>query len=159
VKKIQIKKFIVKNAEPVHVLLLSLLAIALLSSIINLWAYKDSQHDFQIARQQLADAQQKLLQVSQPDTEALIAKVGQLILLPTNENPTIATVADLSKLQGQPFFAQAQVGDKVLIYTNAKKAILYRPSTNKIIEIAPINLGATPGQSGQPAAQPATGSY
>lgn len=51
-----------------------------------------------------------------------------------DETPTIATVSDITKLQGQPFFAKAQNGDKVYVYSNAKKAILYRPSENKIIE-------------------------
>lgn len=70
----------------------------------------------------------------------LVGKIGKLYLLPANETPTVATVSDINKLQDQPFFANAQNGDKVLIFQNAKKAILYRPSINKIIEIAPLNL-------------------
>ena len=41
----------------------------------------------------------------------------------------------------QQFFANSQYGDKVIIYTNAKKAILYRPGLGKIIEVAPVNIG------------------
>ena len=33
-----------------------------------------------------------------------------------------------------------QKGDKVLIYSNAKKAYLYDPVSDKIINIAPLNL-------------------
>ena len=96
------------------------------------------------AQQQLAAAEQQLKSSEQTKTSAgddqqLLAAVGQLIVLPTDEQPTIATVQDLSKLQGQPFFANAEIGDKVLIYSTAKKAILYRPSTNQIIELAPLN--------------------
>lgn len=65
----------------------------------------------------------------------ILAKVGALMDLP-NEEPTIATVSDVSKLKDQQFFAKAQNGDKVIIFPNAQKAILYRPSSNKIIEIA-----------------------
>jgi hypothetical protein len=74
------------------------------------------------------------------ENDQIVAAVGKLINLPTDEQPTIATVTDLSKLQNQPFFQSAQLGDKVLIYQNAKKAILYRPSENKIIEVAPLDI-------------------
>lgn len=69
----------------------------------------------------------------------LIKKVSVLITLP-NEVPSVATVADKSKLADQSFFKNAENGDKVLIYTEAKKAYLYRPSANKIIEVGPINI-------------------
>lgn len=72
----------------------------------------------------------------------LVEAVGKLMILPADEAPTIATVTDLEKLKGQPFFANAAVGDKVLIYTKAQKAILYRPSEDKIIELAPLNIGS-----------------
>ncbi len=67
--------------------------------------------------------------------------VANLVEVPADENPTIATVNDASKLKSQAFFAKSQNGDKVLIFTKAKKAYLYRPSTNKVIEVAPINIG------------------
>lgn len=79
--------------------------------------------------------------------DRLKAEVGNLIELPSNETPTIATVVDASKLKDQAFFANAQNDDRVLMFPESKKAILYRPSTNKIIEVAPINLGAN--QEGQ----------
>lgn len=79
---------------------------------------------------------------AQEEASKLVVVVGKLILLPEGETPTVATVNDPEKLKEQPFFANAMAGDKVLIYTNAKKAILYRPSTNKIVEVAPLNIGA-----------------
>src|SRR5437870_68505 len=78
---------------------------------------------------------------AQQEAQELIAKVGQLIVLPQGEEPTVVTVVDPEKLKDQAFFASAQKGDKALIYTNAKKAILYSSSTNKILEVAPINFG------------------
>lgn len=83
------------------------------------------------------------------ETNKLIADVGKLLVLPEGETPTIATVSDLEKLKSQPFFINAKNGDKVLIYTNAKKAILYDPVAHKIIEVAPINIGNTPQPSVQ----------
>ncbi len=76
------------------------------------------------------------------EADALVAKVGKLIKLPEGETPTVATVSDAEALKDQPFFASAVVGDKVLIYTTAKKAILYSVTLNKILEVAPLNIGA-----------------
>ncbi|MEK7552854.1 MAG: hypothetical protein AAB505_01975 [Patescibacteria group bacterium] len=74
------------------------------------------------------------------ETEQLLARVSELIVLPAEEQPTIATVTDPEALKGQPFFARAKNGDKVLIYSKAQKAILYDPVKNLILEVAPINL-------------------
>jgi hypothetical protein len=79
----------------------------------------------------------------QTETQQLINKVGKLVDLPTGETPTLATVNDATKLKTQNFFASAQNGDKVLIYTKAQRAVLYRPSTNKIVEYSRVNLNGT----------------
>lgn len=79
--------------------------------------------------------------VAKSEVKDLVAKIGKLIELPGDELPTVATVSDKEKLKAQPFFAKVQNGDKVLIYTKAKKAILYRPSTNRIVEVGPVNIG------------------
>jgi hypothetical protein len=66
--------------------------------------------------------------------------VGKLMELPA-EKPTVATVKDVTQLPAnQPFFKVARNGDKVLFYNDAKKAILYRPETDKIINVAPITV-------------------
>ena len=77
----------------------------------------------------------------QEEIDTLVAQVGELLVLPEGEAPTVATVSDIELLREQPFFANAKNGDRVLIYTSARKAILYDPVANKIVEIAPINLG------------------
>ena len=79
----------------------------------------------------------------QKSNKELIDKVGKLMILPTGETPTVATVSDLAKLKNNPFFAQAKQGDKVLIYLKAKKAILYDPLINKIIDVGPIYIPST----------------
>jgi hypothetical protein len=73
------------------------------------------------------------------EVKGLVASVGQLMLVPTDEQPTVATVTDPAKLASQEFFAHAQAGDKVLMYAKARKAILYSPKQNKIIEVATLN--------------------
>lgn len=76
--------------------------------------------------------------VSPPPTD-VVAAAGRLILLP-DETPTVATVTDMAPLRGQAFFERAQLGDVVLMYPRAARAILYRPSADLIIEVAPIAL-------------------
>jgi|SRR3989338_1229129 len=93
--------------------------------------------------------------IAQQEVKSLIDKVSRLMVLPEGETPTIATVSEPEKLKDQPFFSKAQKGDKVLIYTNAKKAILYSPSTNKIVDVAPINIGNTSAPATPPATPPA----
>lgn len=87
-----------------------------------------------------------------PQVSDLVERVGKLMELPAGETPTVAAVSDVSKLKGQAFFVNAQNGDQVLIYSKAKKAVLYRPSTNKIIEVGPVNLSAPAVPEGQESA-------
>jgi len=74
------------------------------------------------------------------ETDALVKAVGRLIELPTNETPTVATITDIDKLANQSFFMKGENGDRLLAYSMAKTAILYRPSTGKIINVAPITV-------------------
>lgn len=67
----------------------------------------------------------------------IVGKVGKLMELP-EEDPLVATITDKEKLKEQYFFSKAQNGDVVMIYSNSKKAILYRPSINKIIEVSSL---------------------
>lgn len=100
---------------------------------------------------QYLKVKQNSQQAIQEANQNLINQVSKLIVLPTGETPTIATVTDPEKLRKeQAFFAHASLGDKVLIYTGARKAYMYNPTQNKIIEVAPINIGApAAGQANQ----------
>ena len=80
------------------------------------------------------EGQQKAAEQAATD---LKNKVSKLTLLPS-ETPTVATVQDISKLKDQPFFKDAKNGDKILIFTATKKAIVYRESENLIINSGPI---------------------
>ena len=79
--------------------------------------------------------------IAQQEAADLVAKISKLIVLPANETPTVATVSDPEALKDQPFFASAQKGDKLLIYAQAKKAVLFSVTLNKIIDVAPLNIG------------------
>src|SRR5258708_37778026 len=108
--------------------------------------YQKSQHELQLAKTDPATLQK----AAQEEVKRLVTEVGKLIELPT-EDPTVATITDISKLKDQPFFQRAKNGDKVLIYTNAKKAILYDPRAHKVIDVAPVNIGTSSAQQAQQA--------
>ncbi len=69
---------------------------------------------------------------------SLLSKVSQLVEVP-EEEPKIVTVTNADLLKDKTFFKEAKIGDKLLIFSLNKKAVLYRPSTNKIVSIAPLN--------------------
>ncbi|MHB8661002.1 MAG: hypothetical protein ACYC75_03700 [Minisyncoccota bacterium] len=78
----------------------------------------------------------------------ILNKVGGLIQLPANEAPTMAAINDAaSAKKTQPFLANAENGDVLIVYSNAQIAILYRPSENKLIAVGPVTSGAA-GQGG-----------
>lgn len=83
----------------------------------------------------------------QKETKDLTDHIGKFMELPVGEQPTLATVTDQEKLKEQDFFAHAQNGDKLLVYPIARKAILYRPSIGKIIEVS--NLVSSDGSDSQ----------
>ncbi len=119
--------------------------LVIVAAVPSVYFYRQ----YQNANRKLANP----TEYAQEEVRLIREKVGKLIELPPDEQPTIATVTDAARLAEQPFFANAQNGDKVLIFTNAKKAILYRPTANKIIEVAPVNIGpnqATPSASSLP---------
>ncbi len=74
------------------------------------------------------------------EEKALVAEISKSLTLPKDEEPTIATVTDPEKLSEQFFFKNVQKGDKLLIYQNSKKVILYRPSENRVIEVGVVNI-------------------
>lgn len=71
--------------------------------------------------------------------QQLTEEISKHLLLP-DERPTLATVSDTEKLKGQEFFKNAENGDKVLIFPKAGRALIYRPSTDQVIEYAKVNL-------------------
>jgi len=100
---------------------------------------------------QYSDLRANPNKVAQEETAKVVAKISKLIVLPEDETPTLATVSDPEALKSQPFFAKAKKGDRVLIYANARKALLYNPESNRIVEVAPINIGQPTGESTPPA--------
>lgn len=92
--------------------------------------------------------------VKSAEIKVLSETIGQFVLVPEGEEPTIATVTDKEKLSGKEFFQKAENGDKILIYAVSGRAILYRPSIKKIVDMTTVS--AQPATtSSQAASKPA----
>lgn len=74
------------------------------------------------------------------DVKSVVSDVGKAIILPEGETPNISAVADVSALKNEPFFANAETGDLVVVYPSTRRAILWRPSVKKIVEISIVNV-------------------
>ncbi len=72
-------------------------------------------------------------------TEALVAKVGAIMLLPKGETPLILVIDDVKALAKEnTFYKNASNGDRVLVYQKAAVAIIYSPEKNLIINVGPV---------------------
>ena len=114
-----------------HIVIFPVLGAVLLIAVLSAYYF----------RRQVNILRRNPSQAAQEETRDVVARVSKLIILPEGEQPTLAVVTDPEKLKDQPFFAHAKKGDKILIYPNAKKAILYDPVADKIIEVAPVSIG------------------
>ncbi len=78
------------------------------------------------------------------ESRGIVERVSKLVILPEGENPVVATVNDLRPLADKPFFKNAKVGYKLLIYEKAGRGVLYDPVKNRVVEMASISLGKLP---------------
>jgi hypothetical protein len=134
----QVETSVRKKYEPKPLVIILLITIVA-GTVAGLTYYFTQVNTSYFGKSALSDAE---------EAKRTISAVSKMMMLPTDEVPTVAMVGDITKLKNQPFFNNAVNGDKVLIFNNAKKAILWRPSTNMIIEVAPINVTiATPSSA------------
>jgi len=75
-------------------------------------------------------------EIAKKELDELVKKIGKLIVLPTGEIPTVATITDADGLsKSQSFYLGASNGDKVLIYFKAQKAYIYNPSKDILVNV------------------------
>jgi hypothetical protein len=71
------------------------------------------------------------------ELQSITSRLGNFVELPA-EQPTIVTILSQQKLSNVVLAAKAKDGDKLIIYPVAKRIILYRPSTQKVVEMLGI---------------------
>lgn len=110
---------------------------------------------YELGRMSVYQAHPELSRTEQAN--AILAKVGKLIKLPTGEIPQMATINDAEGAKkAQPFLINAENGDVLIVYQNAGEALLYRPSSNMLIAVGPVDTAAPQQQVAPPVPTNAT---
>jgi hypothetical protein len=123
---------LIKKIPSQYILIGILTMLTTIGIITGVYYFRQSVHQTSSMPGQTQETNVKIVDI--------VSRVGKLMELPEGV-PTVATVTDVTKLANQPFFERAANGDIVLVYEDTRKAIMYRPSTNRIIEVATITLG------------------
>lgn len=118
------------------------LIILLLGSYFGWMKYKTYQNTSEpekVAAQQAAAADL--------EKSKILTALGKLMVLPAGD-PVLFKVsnADVMKKQ-QQFFKDTQNDDVLLVFQQAAKAIIYRPSSNVVVNVGPVNFDQN--QNGQ----------
>lgn len=116
--------------------------LAAFGGLVSRQLYYENQSLKKEVRELKSDPQLK----AKEEAKVLAQKLSALVVVPEGEDPVVATVTDKDKLKDQPVFANAENGDKLIIYAAAKKAFLYDEKNNKVKDIIPVNLGDQNGQ-------------
>ena len=91
-------------------------------------------------------------ETKEDQAKRITERVSKLIDIP-DETPSVAKVDDKTKLSDEVFFANAKNGDFVLIFKRAQKAVLYRESTNRIVNVGPVTIESKTATTAKPKAQ------
>jgi len=109
---------------------------------VGVWSYKKYQEtNKELNQLKTLEGQQTLAETQRT---LLLEAVGKLILLPEDEVPTIATITSVEELsEQQPFFKDATNGDKLLVYSESKRAIIYSPKKDTLVNVGALFLNDT----------------
>lgn len=129
-------KRILPSLKTVLVLLIVVLALG-----FGAYQYREAQ------RLKTTEGQQEL---SQAQIDELKNEVGDHIILPKDAEPVVATINNVDELKKtQDFYKLAKNGDKLLIYQKTKRAIIYRPSEDIIVNVGGLDISQTPAANQQ----------
>jgi hypothetical protein len=110
----------------------------------------------------LANLPDDVTKLSEQQVNEVISRVSRFIVVPEDEQPTVAVLRDTAALaERQPFYRGAKDGDILIIYSS--RAIIYDPKVNKLVHVGPItrtdttptpSASASPSTSATPVPEP-----
>lgn len=83
-------------------------------------------------------------ELSKTQTHELLGEMRQIIIMPTNEDPVVATITDINQLKDKDFYKDANNGDRVVVFANAKKAYIYSPERKLIVNVGAFQIEEKP---------------
>lgn len=127
-----------KNTNQVNPILFLLVLLLLASVGASIWYF----NSYRKAKQEInyLTEQMQANQMSQEEVKNLLGEISELMILPQDQGePMIATIKDVEQLKAaEPFYANAQNEDKLLIYKD--RAIIYSPDRHKIVNVGPVYM-------------------
>lgn len=116
------------------IFLAALLVIVLGGFGWSFWQYRVAQK--QVTKLSTLEGQ---MAQAKDEKNQLMNDIKKLIKLPDGEEPTIVSITDVDKLKEKhDFFKDAKNGNVLLIYANAKKAIIYDKEAKQIVNVGPL---------------------
>ncbi len=85
-------------------------------------------------------------QPTSAETAAMLEKLKEIGPIPDETPQTIVIEDAASAKTTQSFLENAQDGDVLFLFFEAKLALLYRSSTNEIVAVGPLNDGPAPAE-------------
>lgn len=131
-KKIKSAKFRTIDIRQGNRTLIVLLAVALVLAVgMSGYFYYNYQ-------QSMLDPQARMEERNEAETHTVLNRLNDILLVDTEDQPTVAKVEDVEKLKqsNEEFYKNVEQGDYLILYP--EQAIIYRMDENKIINIAPI---------------------
>lgn len=127
------RRHISLSKQKVFTFVVFLLLVGALGGFV--WSFTSYQDlKGQLAKVSSLEGQQEIDRI---EIAQLLASVSQHIILPRDEEPTVATIQDIDALvEQQEVFRGAENGDKVIVYSDI--AIIYSPTKDILIKVVPV---------------------
>jgi uncharacterized protein HemX len=125
-------------------LIINILLLTVILIILGLFVRSDQQkraaeEQLQKTAQELEEAKKATQNTGAEKAAQVLESARKLIDIPTNPEPTIASITDVDALRKtNDFYKKAKNGDTLII--TADRAILYDQERNLIIDVVPVQL-------------------
>ena len=128
--------------------LLTLLLVVALIAVIVMLDMRRRQAEEQLTKLSVRTDQVNSEQ-NKETAKRIVQRVGKLIVLPKDIEPTVATIVNIEALRSRnAFYNTAENGDYLLV--TPTRAILYNDKRNIILDVAPVQVGpAKPAAAAQ----------